>query len=60
MTLPWLSPVNTTFVNKSQFVLRIQKGTGDDKQRKDAGNRTLYPYRNFNRTIIRSYLLPNV
>ena len=28
-----------------------KKGTGNDKQRKDAGNRTLCPYRNFSQAI---------
>ena len=28
-----------------------KKGTGDDKQGKDAGNRTLCPYRNFSQAI---------
>ena len=28
-----------------------KKGTGNDKQRKDAGNRTLFPYRNFSQAI---------
>ena len=28
-----------------------KKGTGNDKQGKDAGNRTLCPYRNFSRAI---------
>ena len=29
-----------------------KKGVGNDKQRKDAGNRTLCPYRNFSQAII--------
>ena len=29
-----------------------KKGTGNDKQGKDAGNRTLCPYRNFSQAII--------
>ena len=29
-----------------------KKGAGNDKQRKDAGNRTLCPYRNFSQAII--------
>ena len=29
-----------------------KKGTGNNKQRKDAGNRTLCPYRNFSQAII--------
>ena len=29
-----------------------KKGAGDDKQGKDAGNRTLCPYRNFSQEII--------
>ena len=28
-----------------------KKGTGNDKQGKDAGNRTLSPYRNFSKAI---------
>ena len=28
-----------------------KKGAGNDKQRKDAGNRTLCPYRNFSQAI---------
>ena len=28
-----------------------KKGTGNDKQGKDAGNRTLCPYRNFSQAI---------
>ena len=28
-----------------------KKGTGNDKQGKDAGNRTLVPYRNFSQAI---------
>ena len=28
-----------------------KKGTGNDKQEKDAGNRTLCPYRNFSQAI---------
>ena len=28
-----------------------KKGTGNDKQRKDAGNRTICPYRNFSQAI---------
>ena len=28
-----------------------KKGAGDDKQGKDAGNRTLCPYRNFSQAI---------
>ena len=28
-----------------------KKGAGNDKQRKDAGNRKLCPYRNFNQAI---------
>ena len=30
-----------------------KKGTGNDKQRKDAGNRMLCPYRNFSQAIRR-------
>ena len=30
-----------------------KKGAGNDKQVKDAGNRTLCPYRNFSQAIIR-------
>ena len=29
-----------------------KKGTGNDKQGKDAGNRTLCPYRNFSQAIM--------
>ena len=29
-----------------------KKGAGNDKQEKDAGNRTLCPYRNFSQAII--------
>ena len=29
-----------------------KKGAGNDKQRKDAGNRTLCPYRNFSQAIM--------
>ena len=29
----------------------VKKGTGNDKQGKDAGNRTLCPYRNFSQAI---------
>ena len=32
-----------------------KKGAGNDKQRKDAGNRTLCPYRNFSQAISFSY-----
>ena len=31
-----------------------KKGAGNDKQGKDAGNRTLYPYRNFSQAIVDS------
>ena len=31
-----------------------KKGAGNDKQGKDAGNRTLCPHRNFSQAIIRS------
>ena len=31
-----------------------KKGAGNDKQRKDAGNRTLCPYRNFSQAIMKS------
>ena len=31
-----------------------KKGAGNDKQGKDAGNRTLCPYRNFSQTIMSS------
>ena len=41
------SPVNKAFVRTM-----YKKGTGNDKQGKDAGNRTLYPYRNFSRAIM--------
>ena len=34
-----------------------KKGAGNDKQGKDAGNRTLCPYRNFSQAINRG---PNV
>ena len=30
----------------------VQKGTGNDKQIKDAGNRTLCPYKSFSQAII--------
>ena len=40
------SPVNTAFVRAM-----YKKGTGNDKQRKDAGNRTICPYRNFSQAI---------
>ena len=40
------SPVNMAFVPA-----KYKKGTGNDKQRKDAGNRTLCPYRNFSQAI---------
>ena len=32
-----------------------KKGAGNDKQGKDAGNRTLCPYRNFSQTINSKY-----
>ena len=32
-----------------------KKGAGNDKQVKDAGNRTLCPYRNFSQAIINTY-----
>ena len=41
------SPVNTAFVRAM-----YKKGTGNDKQRKDAGNRMLCAYRNFSQAII--------
>ena len=31
-----------------------KKGTGNDKQGKDAGNRTLSPYRHFSQAIMKS------
>ena len=34
-----------------------EKGTGNDKQRKDPGNRTLCPYRNFSQAIKRKSVL---
>ena len=36
------------------FTINVQKGTGNYKQRKDAGNRRLCPYRNFSQAIILS------
>ena len=36
------------------------KGTGNDKQGKDAGNRTLCPYRSFSQAIISSYCLTKI
>ena len=33
----------------------VQKGIGSDKRKKDTGNRTLCPYRNFNQAIISWY-----
>ena len=38
--------VNTAFVRAM-----YKEGTGNDKQRKDAGNRMLCPYRNFSQAI---------
>ena len=35
-----------------------KKGTGDDKQGKDAGNRTFCPYRNFSQAINSNYNIP--
>ena len=35
-----------------------KKGAGNDKQGKDAGNRTLCPYRNFSQAIMKSTMLP--
>ena len=32
-----------------------KKGAGNDKQEKDAGNRTLCPYRNFSQAIMEEY-----
>ena len=40
------SPVNTAFVRAM-----YNKGAGNDKQGKDARNRTLCPYRNFSQAI---------
>ena len=40
-------PVNTAFVRAM-----YKKGTGNDKQGKDAGNRTLCPYRKFSQAIM--------
>ena len=40
------SPVNTVFVRTM-----YKKGTGNDKQRKDAGNQMICPYRNFSQAI---------
>ena len=40
------SPVNTALV-----WTMYKKGTGNDKQVKDAGKRTLCPYRNFSQAI---------
>ena len=37
-----------------------QKGTVNDKQRKDAGNLTLCPYRNFSQAIMMKNKLPGV
>ena len=40
----------------SAFVRAMyKKGAGNDKQGKDAGNRTLCPYRNFSQAIISPY-----
>ena len=36
-----------------------KKGTGNDKQGKDAGNRTLCPYRNFSQAITQFIKCPN-
>ena len=41
-----ISPVNRAFVRAM-----YKKGAGNDKQGKDAGNRTLCPYRNFSQAI---------
>ena len=35
-----------------------KKGTGNDKQGKDAGNRTLCPYRNFSQAIMDHRIFP--
>ena len=40
-------PVNTAFVRAM-----YKKGTGNDKQKKDAGNQRLCPYRNFSQAIM--------
>ena len=37
-----------------------KKGTGNDKQGKDAGNRTLCPYRNFSQAIKELYCLTKI
>ena len=47
------SPINTDFSSVNMAFVRAmcKEGTGNDKQRKDEGNRTLCPYRNFSQAI---------
>ena len=48
------SPVNTLSARliRPLYGQCTKKGAGNDKQGKDAGNRTLCPYRNFSQAII--------
>ena len=59
------NPISSLSVNtlsarliRSLYGQCTKKGTGNDKQGKDAGNRTLCPHRNFSQAIITaSYLI---
>ena len=51
------SPVNTLLARLIRLLYRqcTKEGTGNDKQGKDAGNRTLCPSRNFSQAIKTEY-----